>query len=53
MVEVQMPQSVRVAGSERRRSLGSLALGMHTMLTMAFLYAPIVVLVLFRSEERR
>jgi spermidine/putrescine transport system permease protein len=47
MVEVQMPQSVRVAGSERRRSLGSLALGMHTMLTMAFLYAPIVVLVLF------
>jgi spermidine/putrescine transport system permease protein len=52
MVDVQMSQSVRVAGSERRRSPGSLALSAHTALTLAFLYAPIVVLVLFSFTPR-
>ncbi len=47
MVDIQTPQSVRVAGGERRSSAGSLALGAHALLTMVFLYAPIVVLVLF------
>ncbi|MFQ3633836.1 ABC transporter permease [Roseiflexus sp.] len=47
MVDIQTRQSVRVAGGERRRSAGSLALGAHALLTMVFLYAPIVVLVLF------
>lgn len=47
MIDAQTTQSLRVVGGERRRSLGSLALGMHTVLTLAFLYAPIVVLVLF------
>jgi spermidine/putrescine transport system permease protein len=36
-----------VPTNERRRSLGDLALGTHSLLSFIFLYAPIVVLVIF------
>jgi spermidine/putrescine transport system permease protein len=37
----------RVPTAERRRSLGDMALGAHSLLSFIFLYAPIVVLVVF------
>jgi len=38
---------VRGAGAERRRARGALARSAHTAVTLAFLYAPSVVLVRF------
>lgn len=47
MVDVQETQHTMVAAPSSRRSLGMMALGAHTIATMIFLYAPIVVLVVF------
>lgn len=47
MVDVQETQQTMVAAPGARRSLGMMALGAHTIATMIFLYAPIVVLVVF------
>lgn len=50
MIEASSQSSARPVAaprSEKRRSLGALALGIHSWLIYVFLYAPIVVLVLF------
>ncbi len=47
MLDTPTTRKPYVTGMDSRRSAGMLALGAHTILTMVFLYAPIVVLVAF------